>query len=197
MPAAAGVSETVQAEVFGPVEASTQGVPLNASLPELVRAIVPVGLEAVPAVSMSVTVTVTELAWFTTTVDGLRLIAVLVVRVFTVCETPAEVLVLKFESPAYFAVSVLVPAAAGVSEQLPVPPLSVTWQVSPAPSSTVTVPVGVPWPGKFTVTETLIVTAWFTTDGFGVFAVIVVVVSALFTVSAAVLLLPECTRSAG
>jgi hypothetical protein len=55
----------------------------------------------------------------------------------------------------------------------------------------------VPAPGAFTVTFTLIVTAWFTTEGFGVLLVIRVVVSALFTASDALPLLPECTGSAG
>jgi hypothetical protein len=169
--------------------------PLNGSPPEFVSAIVPVGVSAVPCGSSSVTVTVTVETWFTTTIDGITAAVVDVCRVFTVCVTPAEVPGLKLLSPAYFAVIVFVPAVCGVSEQLPAPELSVIVQVSPAPSSTVIEPVGVPEPGAFTVTATFTVTGWFTTDGFGVLEVIVVVVSALFTVSEAVPLLSECTLS--
>jgi len=50
------------------------------------------------------------------------------------------------------------------------------------PSLTVTVPVGVPLPGAFATTVYVKLTAWPTTEGFGVFAVIVVVVLAIFTV---------------
>jgi len=67
-----------------------------------------------------------------------------------------------------------------VIEQLPVATLAE--QVSPAPSLTVTVPVGVPRPGTTGVTVKLIVTGWPATDGLGVCAVIVVVVLSWLTV---------------
>jgi hypothetical protein len=50
------------------------------------------------------------------------------------------------------------------------------------PSLTVTVPVGVPLPGAFATTVYVKLTAWPTAEGFGEFAVIVVVVLAIFTV---------------
>src|SRR4029077_19157783 len=50
------------------------------------------------------------------------------------------------------------------------------------PSLTVTVPVGVPLPGAFGATVNVKLTAWPTADGFGAWAVIVVVVPAAFTV---------------
>jgi len=50
------------------------------------------------------------------------------------------------------------------------------------PSLTVTFPAGVPVPGEFTVTVKFTVIAWFTNDGLGVWAVIVVVVAAAVTV---------------
>lgn len=56
-----------------------------------------------------------------------------------------------------------------------------TVQVWPTPSLTNTVPVGVPEPGAFAATLTLMVIAWFTTEGFGVFAVTVVLVTSLMT----------------
>jgi hypothetical protein len=178
-----GVTVTWQVDTPGVAVEDSPQLPVIVSPESELIATVPLGYSFVPAASVSVTVTVAVELWLTATVDGLRLTEVLVERVVTVWDTPAEVLGLKLLSPAYFAVRVLVPAACGVIWQLPAPALSVIVQVSPAPSSTVTEPVGVPVPGEFTVTETLTVTAWFTTDGFGVFAVIVVVVSALFTVS--------------
>jgi hypothetical protein len=66
-----------------------------------------------------------------------------------------------------------------VIEQVPVAMLAE--QVSPAPSLTVTFPVGVPLPGAFAVTVKLIVTGCPTTDGLGVWAVIAVVVASWFT----------------
>ena len=58
---------------------------------------------------------------------------------------------LKSASPPYVAVSVLLPALVETSEQ--VPSATSAKQVLPSPSSTVTVPVGVPAPGAFTVTD--------------------------------------------
>jgi len=50
------------------------------------------------------------------------------------------------------------------------------------PSLTVTLPLGVPLPGAFATTVNVKLTACPTADGFGVWAVIVVVVPAAFTV---------------
>jgi len=50
------------------------------------------------------------------------------------------------------------------------------------PSLTVTVPVGVPLPGAFGTTVNVKLTGCPTAEGFGVWAVIVVVVAAAFTV---------------
>jgi hypothetical protein len=107
-------------------------------------------------------------------------IAVVVAVAFTVCVTFADVLPMKLVSPAYTAESVSVPAAGKVIEQ--VPAATVPVQVSPTPSLTVTLPVGVPLPGEFAVTVKLILTAWPTSDGLGVCAVIVVDVLSWFTV---------------
>ena len=64
------------------------------------------------------------------------------------------------------------------------PAATVPVQLSPVPSLTVTlsVPGIVPLPGEFTVTVKFTVMGWPMTEGFGVCAVIVVVVLAAFTV---------------
>ena len=75
----------------------------------------PVGLVCVPE-SLSVTVTVALLGWPTVTVVIDRLTLVEVALLFTVCETPADVLVAKLASPAAkVAVSVLAPEVVGVN----------------------------------------------------------------------------------
>jgi len=76
-------------------------------------------------------------------------IVVVVLAAFTVCETPADVLVAKFVSPAYVAVTVLLPALVDVRVQVPAATLAEHVAV---PSLTVTLPVGVPLPGGGTVT---------------------------------------------
>ena len=72
------------------------------------------------------------------------------------------------------------PAAGNVIEHVPADAEAA--QVSPNPSLTVTLPVGVPLPGETGVTVKFTVTDCPTTDGFGVCAVIAVVVTAWFTV---------------
>lgn len=67
------------------------------------------------------------------------------------------------------------PDDVNVMTQLPAPELRVPEQLPPVLALTVTLPVGVPLP----VTLNAIVTAWLTVDGFGEFAVIVVVLFAL------------------
>jgi hypothetical protein len=74
---------------------------------------------------------------------------VVVSALFTVCEAAVDVLVLKFGSPPYEAVSDFVPAEVKVIAQLPAATVPVQLWV---PSLTVTMPVGVPLPGAFTVT---------------------------------------------
>src|SRR5439155_41580 len=89
------------------------------------------------------------------TADGLGVwpvIAIVVAAAFTVWDAPADVLPAKFASPPYVAVSVLLPAVAGVRVQ--VPAATVPLQVA-APSVTVTLPVGVP-PPEVTVNATAI-----------------------------------------
>ncbi len=49
-----------------------------------------------------------------------------------------------------------------------VPAVTVPTQLSPVPSLTVTLPVGVPAPGEFTVTVKVTVIAEFTAEGLGV-----------------------------
>ena len=107
-------------------------------------------------------------------------IVVAVAAGFTVCGALADVLPVKFVSPAYTAESVLLPAAGKVIEQVPTATVAV--HVSPSPSLTVTLPVGVPLPGETGVTEKFTVTDCPTTDGFGVCEAIAVVVAAWFTV---------------
>jgi hypothetical protein len=81
------------------------------------------------------------------------------------------------------ALRVSVPAAFGASEQAPVARVAV--QLAPVLSVTVTVsePGIVPLPGDVTATVKLTLTVCPTTDGFGVLAVIVVVVRLSATVS--------------
>jgi hypothetical protein len=131
---------------------------------------------------MSVTVTLAVLDWPTTTLASDKLTLVEVARLLTVCETPAEALVAKLVSPAKVAVRVLAPDVAGVNWH--VPAASVPLQVSPVPSltDTVSAPGMVPLPGEFTVTVKFTVMGWPMTEGFGVCAVIVVVVPAALTV---------------
>jgi hypothetical protein len=74
-------------------------------------------------------------------------------------------------------------------EHLPVATVAV--HVSPAPSLIVTLPVGVPLPGASGATVKLTVTGCPATDGLGVFALIFVVVLALFTVCATLADVPE------
>src|SRR2546430_15085699 len=88
--------------------------------------------------------------------------SVVVAAAFTVWDAPADVLPAKFASPPYVAVSVLLPAVAGVRVQ--VPAATVPLQGA-APSLTVTLPVGVP-PADVTVKATA--TPCPTSDGFGV-----------------------------
>jgi hypothetical protein len=106
-------------------------------------------------------------------------IVVVVPAAPTGCVTAADVLPAKFPSPAYVAVTVRPPAELNAILQLPTATLALQLWV---PSLTVTVPVGVPLPGAFAPTVNVKLTAWPTADGFGVCAVIVVVVPAAFTV---------------
>jgi hypothetical protein len=63
-----------------------------------------------------------------------------------------------------------------------VPAATEAVQLSPVPSLTVTLPAGVPLPGATAATVKLTVIACPTTDGFGLWVPIVVVVAAWFTV---------------
>jgi len=76
------------------------------------------------------------------------------------------------------AVTLRAPAELNAMLQLPVATLALQVWV---PSLTVTVPVGVPLPGLLAATVNVKLTAWPTAEGFGVWAVIVVVVLAAFT----------------
>jgi len=77
LPAAVGVTVTWQAAALAVVGTRTQ---LAAERPEPVRATVPVGLDGVPLPCVSVTVTVTDVVWPTTTGFAPKVIAVEVVR---------------------------------------------------------------------------------------------------------------------
>jgi hypothetical protein len=108
-----------------------------------------------------------------------EVIDVVVSALFTWCGVAGELaLPLKFESPAYVAVRFFAPAVVDASEHEPADAAAVQTSV---PSETVTLPVGVPAPGLFTVTLKFTVYDWPTTVGSGESPVIVVVVSAAFT----------------
>ena len=79
---------------------------------------------------------------------------------------------------------VLAPAVGSTIEQPPA--ATAATQELPAPSLTVTLPVGVPAPGAVTATDQETATGWPATEGSGLSAVTVVVVLALLTTRAAV-----------
>lgn len=81
-----------------PVPVRVQDEALKLPVPLLVKLTVPVGVRAVPA-EVSVTVAVQAAAWFTATVDGVQLTAVVVSRLLTVTISVPE-LPLWFASPA-------------------------------------------------------------------------------------------------
>src|SRR2546423_1591851 len=136
---------------------------------------VPVGVPVPGAFAATLNVKLT--AWPTVDGSGVSAVIVVVVAVwFTVWAVPADVLVAKSASPAYVAVRVLAPAVVGVSVQVPVATVPV--HVA-APSLTVTSPLGTP-PEEVTVKLTAI--PWPTTEGSGLWPVIVVVVPAELTV---------------
>ncbi len=95
----------------------------------------------------------------------------------------AEPLPLKLESPPYEAVSVFGPT--GLAVKLHEPEGGLEVQIVPLSSVIVTVPPGVPLPGPVTDTVNDTITCCPTAAGFGL-AEMLVVVSALFTVTAAV-----------
>ena len=114
VPTFEGVTEAVHVAAFAPLGARVH-VPNVSPVSEEPSVTTPVGLVCVPE-SVSVIVTVALLAWPTTTLVSDKLTPVVVARLFTVCETPADVLVAKLASPtAKVAVSVLAPDVAGVS----------------------------------------------------------------------------------
>jgi hypothetical protein len=135
-----------------------------------VMATVPVGVVPDP-----LTETVTATAW--PGIDGLGVWPVMVVvdvavAVDTLWLTLLELLAFE-PSPLYTAVIVFVPLELKTTLQVPLPPESVMVQLLSAPPMA-TVPVGAdPDP----VTETVTATDWPGTDGFGVWAVMVVVVA--------------------
>jgi hypothetical protein len=98
-----------------------------------------------------VTVKLTVYGWPTVEGSGVSPVMLVVVgAAVTDWATPTDALPRKFPSPAYVAVSVFAPAVVNVIGQLP--PATVPVQLVPAPSSTVTLPVGVPLPGVLTAT---------------------------------------------
>lgn len=114
VPTFEGVTEAVHVAAFAPLGASVH-VPNASPVSEELSVITPVGLDCAPE-SESVTVTVALLGWPTRTFVSDRLRLVVVFLLLTVCETPADVLVAKLESPvAKAAVNVLAPAVVGVN----------------------------------------------------------------------------------
>ena len=108
----------------------------------------------------------------------MSLVIVVVVLALFTRWVAVPVLPMKLLSPAYVAVSVFEPALVDVSEQVPEATVPVQLLV---PSLIVTLPVGVPVPGAFTLTLKLMVYAWPVTDGSGESLVMAVVVSAFAT----------------
>ena len=77
VPVAVGVTLTEQV--------ANAPVPARVHVPPGVNVTVPVGVLVVPT-DVSVTVAVHDVAWFTTTVDGVHATVVVVVRLFTVTD---------------------------------------------------------------------------------------------------------------
>jgi hypothetical protein len=98
VPVSFGVTVAVQVAAFRPLIASVQVVKVSFASGEE-SAIAPAGFDCVP-LPPSVTLTVIVLACPTTTDAGFRLTVVVVARVVTVSDTPADVLVRKLASPA-------------------------------------------------------------------------------------------------
>ncbi len=143
----------------------------NVQLPIVVvpsrKLTVPAGEPAPGETTATVAVRVTDCPKTDGLTDDARV--VLVLALLTTCETAVLVLVAKFASPTYVAVTewvatdrvvvlkVHVNGAAAGRVQLP---------TTVAPSRMLTVPVGEPTPGAFTVTVAVKVTDWPNTDGF-------------------------------
>ena len=79
MPTAIGVYVTLQLAELAVGVPKVHGDPVNVPVPLLLNATVPVGALVVGG-DVSVTVAVHVVGWLTTTVDGLQLIPVVVVR---------------------------------------------------------------------------------------------------------------------
>jgi hypothetical protein len=84
----------------------------------------------------------------------------------TFCDSTADVLVVKFESPPYTAVIECVPSASVVVVNVAFLLLSVPVPSSVVPSMNVTVPVGVPAPGDSATKVAVKVTVAPEVDGF-------------------------------
>lgn len=95
-----------------------------------------------------------------------ELTAVVVLSLFTVCESIDDVFVAKFVSPPYTAVMLWVLTESVNVENVATPaPFRVPVPRVVAPSLKVTVPVGVPDPGDTAATVAVKVTDWPKTDG--------------------------------
>src|SRR6266852_2104998 len=167
-----GVIVTVHVAVPSRVCASAH-VPATTSVPTpTLIPTVPVGVTFVPFASVSITVTVTVLAWFTSTVDGDRLTLVEVERVLTVSVLVSELPVWAAVAP-NIAVTVCVPGCTCgviVTVHVAVPSrvcasahVPATTSV-PTPTLIPTVPVGVTFVpfASVSITVTVTVLAWFT-----------------------------------
>lgn len=140
----------------------------------------------VPKADVTMTATFTAVPITDGSGESLVIVVVDGAELIVCCAVPA--LERKSVVALYVAVSERVPVTVGVSEQVPMPLLSVAVQFAPAPSSIVTVPVGVPAP-EVTLAVTLIEEP--TVDGFGVWLLIVVNVWAAENVW---LVVPELAR---
>src|SRR2546425_9028079 len=136
---------------------------------------VPVGVPLPGAVAATVNVKLTACP----TAEGFGVCPVIVVvlaAAFTVWATPVDVLPIKLALPGEVAINVFAPAVVGVRVQLPAATVPTQFTV---PSLTVTFPVGVP---PVAVTVKVTVTPWPTTEGSGVWPLIVVAVPAALSV---------------
>src|SRR3989442_5076963 len=138
------------AELNAMVQLPAATLALQLCVPSLTVTL-PVGVPLPGAFATAVKVKLTACP----TAEGFGVWAVIVVVVaaaVTVWDTPTDVLPAKFASPPYVAVSVLLPAVAGVRVQVPAATEPLQFSV---PSLTVTLPVGVP-PPEVTVNATAI-----------------------------------------
>src|ERR1051325_1800550 len=138
---------------------------------------VPLGVPLPGAAALTVAVKVTD--WPKTDGWAEDTTAVVVLSLLTTWLRAEEVLVLKLLSAPYTAVMEWVATLKAVVLKVVVPPLKVPVPNVAAPSLNVTVPLGVPAPGKTALTLAVKVTDWPDTEGLAEEATLVVVLVGL------------------